>query len=214
MSDSLRPQESQHTRPPCPSPTPRVHSNPCPLSWWCHPTISSPVIPFSFCPQSFGQGLFQWVGSLHQVAKVLEFQLQHQSFQWTLRTDLLQDGLVGSPCSPGDSQESSPTPQFKSILKGTHYQKKRVFSFWYSCYCFIWKEEGPENTVALVVGVAILAGVLFSVHRASDFWLCGKSMPVLYIFLHLQKYPMTVREHFPHECIFWNMMPGPVENLR
>ena len=61
------------------------------------------------------QGLFQWVSSSHEVAKVLEFQLQHQSFQWTLRTDLLKDGLVGSPCSPRDSQESSPTPQFKSI---------------------------------------------------------------------------------------------------
>ena len=47
--------------------------------------------------------------------KYWEFQLQHQSFQWTLRTDLLYDGLVGSPCSPRDSQESSPTPQFKSI---------------------------------------------------------------------------------------------------
>ena len=61
------------------------------------------------------QGLFKWVSSLHQVAKVLEFQLQHQSFQWTPRTDFLQDGLVGSPCSPRDSQESSLTPQFKSI---------------------------------------------------------------------------------------------------
>ena len=61
------------------------------------------------------QGLFKWVSSLHQVAKVLEFQLQHQSFQWTLRTNFLEDGLVGSPCSPRDSQESSPTSQFKSI---------------------------------------------------------------------------------------------------
>ena len=61
------------------------------------------------------QGLFKWVSSSHQVAKVLEFQLQHQSFQWTPRADLLQNGLVGSPCSLRDSQESSPTPQFKSI---------------------------------------------------------------------------------------------------
>ena len=61
------------------------------------------------------QGLFQWVSSPQQVAKVLEFQLQHQSLQWTPRTDLLKDGLVGSPCSPRDSQGSSPTPQFKSI---------------------------------------------------------------------------------------------------
>ena len=53
ISDSLPPHEPQHTRPPGPSPTPRVHPNPCPLSWWCHPTISSSVIPFSSCPQSF-----------------------------------------------------------------------------------------------------------------------------------------------------------------
>ena len=52
MSDSLRPHELQHTRPPCPSPTPGVHPNSCPSSQWCHPTISSSVIPFSSCPQS------------------------------------------------------------------------------------------------------------------------------------------------------------------
>ena len=53
VSDSLQPHESQHTRPPCPSPTPGVHPHPSPLSWWCHPTISSSVVPFSSCPQSF-----------------------------------------------------------------------------------------------------------------------------------------------------------------
>ena len=53
VSNSLRPCESQHTRPPCPSPTPGVHSNSCPASQWCHPTILSSVIPFSSCPQSF-----------------------------------------------------------------------------------------------------------------------------------------------------------------
>ena len=53
VSDSLRPHESQHTRPPCLSPTPGVHPNPCSSSQWCHPTISSSVIPFSSCPQSF-----------------------------------------------------------------------------------------------------------------------------------------------------------------
>ena len=53
VSNSLRPHESQHARPPCPSPTPRVYSNSCPLSWWCHPTISSSVVPFSSCPRSF-----------------------------------------------------------------------------------------------------------------------------------------------------------------
>ena len=65
------------------------------------------------------QGLFKWVSSSHQVAKVLEFQLQHQSFQWIFRTDFLKDGLVGSPCRPRDSQESSPTPQFKIINSST-----------------------------------------------------------------------------------------------
>ena len=77
-----------------------------------HP-LSSPSPP---APNpSKNQGLFQRVNSLHEVAKVLEFQLWDESFQWTPRTYLLQDGLVGSPCSPRDSQESSPTPKFKSI---------------------------------------------------------------------------------------------------
>ena len=77
-----------------------------------HPLLSPSPPAFNL---SKHQGLFQWVSSMHQVAKVLEFQLQHQSFQWTLRTDLLEDGLVGSPCCPGDSQKSSSTLQFKSI---------------------------------------------------------------------------------------------------
>ena len=77
-----------------------------------HPLLSPSPPAFNL---SQHQGLFKWVSSFHEVAKVLEFQLQHQSFQWTLRTDLLQDGLIGSPCNPMDSQESFPTPQFKSI---------------------------------------------------------------------------------------------------
>ena len=76
-----------------------------------HP-LSSPSPPALNLSQH--QGLFKWVSPSHQVAKVLEFQLQHQPFRWTPRTDLLSDGLVGSPCSPRDSQESSPIPQFKS----------------------------------------------------------------------------------------------------
>ena len=69
MSDSLWPHESQDTRPPCPSPTPRVHPNSCPSSWWCHPAISSSVVPFSSCPQSLPASesfpmsqLFAWRG--------------------------------------------------------------------------------------------------------------------------------------------------------
>ena len=93
-----------------------------------HPlSSSSPPAP----NPSQHQSLFQWVSSSHEVAKVLEFQPQHQSFQWAPRTDLLQNGLVGSPCSPRDSQESSPTPQFKSrgIILSTkvHLVKAMVF---------------------------------------------------------------------------------------
>ena len=77
-----------------------------------HP-LSSPSPPALNLSQH--RGLFKWVSSSYQVAKVLEFQLQHESFQWKSRADLLQNGLVGSLCIPRGSQESSPIPQFKSI---------------------------------------------------------------------------------------------------
>ena len=77
-----------------------------------HP-LSSPSLPAFNLSQH--HHLFQWVGSLHHVAKVLELQIQHQTFQWIFRVDFLQDWLVWSPCSPRDSQESSKTPQLKSI---------------------------------------------------------------------------------------------------
>ena len=80
-----------------------------------HHHLPSPPAP----NPSQHQSLFQWVNSSHEVAKVLEFQLQHHSFQRNSRVDLLQNGLVGSPCSPRDSQESSPTPQFKGINSST-----------------------------------------------------------------------------------------------
>ena len=116
VSDSLRPHESQHARPPCPSPTPGVHSDSCPSSQWCHPAISSSFIPFSSCPQSLPASesfpmsqLFAWGGQSTGVSALAS------SFQRNPRADLLQNGLVGTPRSPRDSQESSPTPQFKSI---------------------------------------------------------------------------------------------------
>ena len=107
VSDSLRPHESQHARPPCPSPSPGVYSDSRVSSQWCHPAISSSVVPFSSCPKSLSASgsfpmsqLFAWGGQSTGV-----------SFQTNPRADLLQNGLVGSPCSPRDSQESSPTPQ-------------------------------------------------------------------------------------------------------
>ena len=115
VSDSLWPHESQHARPPCPSPTPRVQTQVHRVSDAIQPShpLLSPSPP-AYNPSQH-HSLFQWVNSSHEVAKVLEFRLQHHSFQRNPRADLLQNGLIGSPCSPRDSQESSPIPQFKSI---------------------------------------------------------------------------------------------------
>ena len=125
MSDSLWTNGLQHARLPCPSPTPRACSKSYSSSPWCHPTISSSVVPFFSRLQSFpASRVFSNESASHEVAKVLELQLQHQSFQWTSRTDFLQDWLVWS-CSPRDSQESFPKPQFKNI-------NSSVLSFLYS----------------------------------------------------------------------------------
>ena len=98
----------------CPSSVSRALSNSCSLSWQCHPTISSSVVPFSSHLQSFPESAsFLRSQFFESGGKVLE--LQHQSFQWIFRTDFFQDWLVKTPCSSRDSQESSPTPQFKSI---------------------------------------------------------------------------------------------------
>ena len=113
VSDSLQSHELQHTRPPCPSPTPRVYPNPCPLSQWCHPTISSSVVPFSSYPQSFlASGLFKWVSSSHQVAKVL-FNISPTNEHPGLIS--FRMNWLNLLASPRDYQEASPTPQFKSI---------------------------------------------------------------------------------------------------
>ena len=104
VSDSLWPHESQHTRPPCPSPTPRAYSNSCPSSWWCHPAISSSVIPFSSCPQplpasgSFPMSqLFTWGGQSTVVsasASVLPMNTQDWSpLGWTGWISLQSKGL-------------------------------------------------------------------------------------------------------------------------
>ena len=104
VSDSLRPYEPQHARPPCPSPTPRVHANPCPSSRWCHPTISSSVIPFSSCPQSFTASvsfqmrqLFVWGGQSIGVSastSVLPMNTQDWSpLGWTGWIFLIKEGL-------------------------------------------------------------------------------------------------------------------------
>ena len=114
-------------RAPCPSPTSGVHPDSRPSSQWCHPAISSSVVPFCSCPQSLPASesfpmsqLFAWDGQSIGVSALASF------LQRNPGADLLQNGLVGSLCSPKDSQESSPTPQFKSISSSA------AFSFLHS----------------------------------------------------------------------------------
>ena len=88
MSDSLWPHGLQHARPPCPSPTPGAYSNSCPLSWWCHPTISASVAPFSSYLQSFpASGSFLMSQPFASGGQVLDFQLQHHFLQRNPRAD-------------------------------------------------------------------------------------------------------------------------------
>ena len=106
VSDSLQPHEPHHTRPPCASPTPRVHPNPCPLSWWCHPAISSSVVPFSSCPQSLpASGSFQmrqlFTSGSHSIGasastSVLPMNTHNWSpLRWTGWISLQSKGLSG-----------------------------------------------------------------------------------------------------------------------
>ena len=104
VSDSLRPHELQHARPPCPSPTPRVHPNSCPSSRWCHPAISSSIVPFSSCPQSLPESgsfpmsqLFVWGGQsigVSALASVLPKNTQDWPLlEWTGWISLQSKGL-------------------------------------------------------------------------------------------------------------------------
>ena len=115
-ADSLQPHESQHTRPPCPSPTPRVHWDSHSSSQWCHPAISSSVIPFSSCPQSLPASesfpmskLFTWGGQNTGISALASF-LPKKSQGWSP-----SEWIGWISLHPRDAQESSPTPKFKSI---------------------------------------------------------------------------------------------------
>ena len=109
MSDSLRPHESQHSRPPCPSPTPGVHPNSHPSSRWCHPAISSSVVPFSFCPQSLPESgsfpmsqLFAWSGQSTGVSALASFLPKKSQglspSEWTGWISLQSKGLLPLFC--------------------------------------------------------------------------------------------------------------------
>ena len=132
---TLRPHELQHSRPPCPSPTPGVHPNPSPLSQWCHPAISSSVVPFSSCPQSFlASGSFQI--SQHFASGGQSIRVSASISVLPMNTqDWSPLGWTGwSPCSPRDSQETSSTPQFKSV-------NSSVLSLLYTSIQDYWKNH-------------------------------------------------------------------------
>ena len=139
VSNSLRPHELQHPRPPCPSPTPGVYPNPCPLSWWCHPTISSFVVPFGSCLQSFpASGSFpvcQFFASGGQIigvsasTSVLPMNTQDWSpLGWTDWISLKSKGL-------------------SRVFSNTTVQKHQFFgtqlSLWYNSHIHIWLLEKP-----------------------------------------------------------------------
>ena len=115
MSNSLWPRGLQHARLPCPSLSPWVFSNSCPLSWWCHPTISSSVIPFS-CLQPFpASGSFPVNLCFASGGQSIGASALTSILQWIFRVDFLWDWLVWSLCCPRDCHELSPEPQFESI---------------------------------------------------------------------------------------------------
>ena len=116
MSDSLWPHKPQHVRTLCPPSTPGVHSNPCWLSRWCYPTISSFVVPFSSCSQSLPTlGSFQMSQVFASGGESIGVSTSASVLPMKTQNWFPLGRTIGSPCSPRDSQESSPTPQFKSI---------------------------------------------------------------------------------------------------
>ena len=125
VSDSLWPHGLQHARLPCPSPSPELSQT---HIHWGSDAVQ-PSHPLSSLSPTFNlsqhQGLFQWISSSHQVAKVLEFQLQHQFFQWVIRIDFLWDWLVWSLCGPRD---------LKSLLQ--HYSSKASI-IWCSAFFMV-----------------------------------------------------------------------------
>ena len=122
MPHSLQPHGLQHAGLSCPGPTPRACSNSCPLSQWCHPTISSSVVPFSSCLQSCPAS-----GSFQNESVLCIRWPKYWSFSFSISPSNEYSGLISfrTDDSPRDSQESSPTPQFKNI-------NSSVFSFLYS----------------------------------------------------------------------------------
>ena len=212
MSDSLRPHEL-HARPPCPPPTPGVHSNSCPLSQWCHPSISSSVVPFSSCPQSLPalesfpmSQLFVWGGQSTGVSALASF-LPKKSQGWSPSEWSLDLRLewVKSMCErfdvwiwklerPIQVSEQSKKGQTSQILKcwirmPLRLKKKRVK-----------KVIQKHRRVKLYIFVTTVPlGCFFCFHLGPDKWeLCGEHVFILPV----QIFPYLNWNH-RHNYIYW-----------
>ena len=183
ISEPLSPHGLQHIRFPCPSLSPGTCSNSFPLCRWCHPTISSSVLPFSshlhFFPAS---GSFPMSQSFTSVGQVLEFQPQHQSFQWKFRTDFLYHWLVRSPCSTKDSR----------VFSNTMVQMHQFFGAWPSLWSnFHITYMTAGKTVALTIQTFV-----------------GKVMSLLFIML--SKFVIVFLPRSKYVLISWLQSPSAV----
>ena len=145
--------ELQHARPPCPSPTPRVYPNSCPLSWWCHLTISSSVVPCSSCLQSFPTSesfqmsqLFAWGGQnigVSASASLLPMNTQVISFRMDWMDLLAVQGTLKGLLQKKKKKESSPTPQFKIINSSA---LRFLYTPTLTSIHDYWKDHSLDNT--------------------------------------------------------------------
>ena len=167
---------------PCPSPSPGAWSNSCPSSRWCHPTISSSVVPFSSCLWSFpASGSFPMSQFFTSGGQSIGISASALSFQWIFRIDFLYNWLVWS-CCPRESQVSSPAPQFESIsssvlsllygptLTSVHdYWKNHSFDYmdlvkgiakkYLGCY-ILWHDGGFESSFCIGVPLARILSLI------------------------------------------------------
>ena len=147
MPDSLWPHGLQHSRPPCPSPSPGVCPSSCPLRWWCHPAISSSWMPSSHSAHNLSQyqGLFQWVSCSHQMTKILV--LQHQSFQY------IYSGFISFKIDWFDLLAVQGTP--RSLLQ--HHSLKASI-LWHSAFFMVQLSQPcmtTGKTITLIVGTFV-----------------------------------------------------------
>ena len=143
VSDSLRPQESQHARPPCPSLSPIVCSHECPLSWWCHPTISSSVALISFCPQPFpASGSFP-VSRLFSSEWALLRWPKYWSFNFSINPSSEYSGLISFRSDWFDLAVQRTSRVFSSTTVEKHQFFGAHPSVWSSSHIHTWLLEKP-----------------------------------------------------------------------